>query len=100
MHPGVQLNITQASVDVYKQCLREGIIEVFVEAGACIPAPCCGMCAGHNTPLGAGEVCISTGTCNYPGRMGSDKAEIYIGSPATVAASAITGEITDPRNFL
>ena len=100
VHPSVQLNITQASVDVYKQCLHEGIIEVFVEAGACIPAPCCGMCAGHNTPLGAGEVCISTGTCNYPGRMGSDKAEIYIGSPATVAASAITGEITDPRNFL
>jgi 3-isopropylmalate/(R)-2-methylmalate dehydratase large subunit len=97
----VVLNITPASMNVYKQCIREGILEIFADAGACIATPCCGMCAsGSNTPLGAGNVCISTGTCNYPGRMGSSKAHIYLGSPATVAASAVTGEITDPRNFL
>lgn len=97
----VVLNITPGSTNVYKQCLREGILEIFAEAGACIATPCCGMCGlGSNTPLGAGNVCISTGTCNYPGRMGSPKAQIYLGSPATVAASAVAGEITDPRNFL
>lgn len=101
IHHKVVLNITPGSTNIYKQCIREGILEVFAEAGACIAAPCCGMCyGGSNTPLGAGNVCISTGTCNYPGRMGSDKAQIYIGSPATVAASAVAGEITDPRNFL
>lgn len=101
IHPGVVLNITPGSTNVYKQCIREGIMEVFAEAGACIAVPCCGMClSGANTPLGAGNVCISTGTCNYPGRMGSNKAQIYLGSPATVAASAVAGEITDPRDFL
>jgi 3-isopropylmalate/(R)-2-methylmalate dehydratase large subunit len=100
IHPGVVLNITPGTPNVYKQCIREGILEVLAEAGACIAAPCCGMCTGSNTPLGAGNVCISTGTCNYPGRMGSNKAQIYLGSPATVAASAVAGEITDPRDFL
>ena len=98
--PKVVLNVTPGSSNVYKQCIREGILEIFAEAGACIVTPSCGMCNGANTPLGAGNVCISSGTCNYPGRMGSDKADIYLGSPATVAASAVAGKITDPRNFL
>jgi 3-isopropylmalate/(R)-2-methylmalate dehydratase large subunit len=100
IHPKVVLNITPGSSNIYKQCIREGILEIFADAGVCIVTPSCGMCNGSNTPLGTGDVCISTGPCNYPGRMGSDKASIYIGSPATVAASAIAGEITDPRDFL
>jgi 3-isopropylmalate/(R)-2-methylmalate dehydratase large subunit len=97
----IVLNITPGSVNVYKNCIREGLLEIFAEAGAVIAAPSCGMCAnGANTPLGSGNVCISSGTCNYPGRMGSSKAQIYLGSAATVAASAVEGEITDPRDFL
>jgi 3-isopropylmalate/(R)-2-methylmalate dehydratase large subunit len=101
VHPDVLLNITPASTAIYRQCIQEGILETFVEAGAFLPPPACGMCvAGANMPLGDGDVCLSSGTCNYPGRMGSDKAEIYLSSPATVAASAVAGCITDPRNFL
>lgn len=101
IHPDVILNITPGSVSVYRQCLDEGILEVFVDAGVFIPPPACGQCAaGANTPLGDDDICISSGTCNYPGRMGSYKAQIYLGSPATVAASAVAGYITDPRNFL
>lgn len=99
VHRNVQLNITPGSTDVYRQCMREGILDVFVEAEVCIPAPSCGMCSGgSNTPLGDGEICMSTGTCNYAGRMGSDKAQIYLASPATVAASAVAGRIADPRD--
>jgi 3-isopropylmalate/(R)-2-methylmalate dehydratase large subunit len=101
VHPDVMLNITPGSVSIYRQCLKEGILEIFVDAGVFLPAPCCGQCSsGSNTPLGDNDVCISSGTCNYPGRMGSEKAEIYLGSPATIAASAVAGCITDPRNFL
>lgn len=100
IHPTVQLNITPGTMNVYRQCIKEGLLETFAEAGAVIPAPACGMCLGWNTPLGPGEVCVATGTCNYPGRMGSEQAEIYLASPATVAASCIEGRITDPRQYL
>ena len=101
VHPDVLLNITPGSTEIYRQCLQEGILEIFMDAGVFLPAPSCGMCAGWlNTPLGDGDICISSGTCNYTGRMGSPKADIYLGSPATVAASAVAGYITDPRNFL
>ena len=99
--PDVVLNITPGSANVYRECIREGLLEIFADAGAVIAAPACGMCAnGANTPLGSSDVCVSSGTCNYPGRMGSSKAQIYLGSPATVAASAVAGEIADPRDFL
>ena len=92
VHPDVILNITPGSTDVFRQCLKEGIIEIFVEAGVFMPPPACGACvAGSNAPLADGDVCLSSGTCNYPGRMGSYKADIYLCSPATVAASAVTG---------
>jgi 3-isopropylmalate/(R)-2-methylmalate dehydratase large subunit len=101
VHPDVLLNITPGSTSIYKQCIKEGILETFVEAGAFLPPPACGMCvAGANMPLGVGDICLSSGTCNYPGRMGSEKAEIYLCSPATVAASAVAGCVVDPRNFL
>jgi 3-isopropylmalate/(R)-2-methylmalate dehydratase large subunit len=101
VHPDVLLNITPASTEVYRQCLREGILETFIDAGVFLPAPSCGQCSGGaNTPLGDDDVCLSTGTCNYPGRMGSYSSEIYLCSPATAAASAVAGYVTDPRNFL
>ena len=101
VHPDVILNITPGSTFIFKQCLKEGILENFVEAGVFLPPPACGQCfAGANTPLGSGDICLSSGTCNYPGRMGSYNSEIYLCSPATVAASAVAGYVTDPRNFL
>jgi 3-isopropylmalate/(R)-2-methylmalate dehydratase large subunit len=101
VHPDVILNITPGSVSIYKQCLAEGVLEIFLDAGSFIAPPSCGQCSlGANTPLGSDDVCISSGTCNYPGRMGSPGAQIYIGSPATVVASAVAGYITDPRHFL
>jgi 3-isopropylmalate/(R)-2-methylmalate dehydratase large subunit len=101
VHPDVILNITPGSTAIYKQCLQEGLLETFVDAGVFIPPPACGQCcAGANTPLADGDVCLSSGTCNYPGRMGSTQSEIYLCSPATVAASAVTGSVTDPREHL
>jgi 3-isopropylmalate/(R)-2-methylmalate dehydratase large subunit len=98
--PDVRLNITHGSVNILKQSVQEGLYEIFIDAGVEMPMPCCGQCYGQNTPLAAGDFCISTGTCNYHGRQGSMDARIYIGSPATVAASCIEGEITDPREYL
>jgi 3-isopropylmalate/(R)-2-methylmalate dehydratase large subunit len=98
--PDVILNITHGSVEVYKQSAREGLVEILLDAGCVLPSPACGMCFGANTPLVAGDVCVSTGTCNYPGRMGSRDAEIYLGSPAFVAASCVEAKMTDPRNYL
>jgi 3-isopropylmalate/(R)-2-methylmalate dehydratase large subunit len=101
VHPDVILNITPGSTEVYKRCLQEGLLAVFVDAGVFLPPPACGACvAGANAPLADGDICLSSGTCNYPGRMGSNEADIYLCSPATVAASAVTGKVTDPRDLL
>ena len=98
---GVRLLITPASQEVYMQALQRGLFEVFVNAGAYVCSPTCGPCfGGHMGLLAAEEVCISSSNRNFVGRMGSPKAEIYLGSPATVAASAIAGEIVDPRGYL
>jgi len=97
---GVRLIITPASQEVYLQALRHGLFEVFVEAGAYVCSPTCGPCfGGHMGLLAPGEVCISSSNRNFSGRMGSSKAEIYLASPATVAASAVAGRIVDPRSF-
>lgn len=100
IHPNARLNITHGSVEVLKQSTREGLIEIFIDAGCEIPMPSCGMCGGFSTPLAEGDVCIATGTCNYPGRMGHHDSDIYLANPATVAASAVEGRITDPREYL
>ena len=96
----VRFLVTPASQEVYLQALREGLLETFVEAGACVCNPTCGACfGGHMGLLADGEICISSSNRNFIGRMGSPRAKIYLASPATVAASAIKGEITDPRRL-
>lgn len=98
---GVRMLVTPASSEVYLLALRSGILEVFVKAGACICNPTCGACfGGHMGLLAAGEVCVSSSNRNFIGRMGSPEAKIYLASPATVAASAVEGKITDPRRFI
>jgi len=97
---GVRMLITPASQEVYLNALQEGLLEVFVKAGAYVCNPTCGACfGGHMGLLAKGEVCISSSNRNFVGRMGSPDAEVYLGSPATVAASSITGKITDPREL-
>jgi len=96
----VRLIISPASMEVWKDALKAGFMETFVEAGALVCHPTCGPCAGqHLGLLAAGERCISTTNRNFQGRMGSPQSEVYLANAATVAASCITGEITDPRQF-
>ncbi len=98
--PGLRLLVSPASREIYNQCLREGILEVLAEAGATVLASSCGACLGiHSGTLADGEVCISTTNRNFIGRMGSKTSSVYLASPVTVAASALTGHITDPREI-
>jgi 3-isopropylmalate/(R)-2-methylmalate dehydratase large subunit len=95
---GVRLLVTPASQEVYLEALQGRLIKTFLEAGAIVCNPTCGPClGGHLGLLAPGETCISSSNRNFIGRMGSSKAYVYLASPATVAASAVTGKITDPR---
>ncbi|NNM93311.1 MAG: 3-isopropylmalate dehydratase large subunit, partial [Candidatus Eremiobacteraeota bacterium] len=86
------------SQKVWMQAADEGILKTLASAGCVVNTPGCGACfGGHMGTLGDGERCLSTTNRNYVGRMGSPKAEVYLASPATCAASALTGHITDPR---
>jgi 3-isopropylmalate/(R)-2-methylmalate dehydratase large subunit len=97
---GVRMIVTPASRQVYLAAAREGLIETLTRAGASFEAAGCGTCVnitGHLI-MGDGDVAISSANRNFRGRLGNDKSEIWIGSAATVAASALTGRITDPRS--
>jgi 3-isopropylmalate/(R)-2-methylmalate dehydratase large subunit len=97
---GVTLYITPGSREVYGAAAREGLLEVFSDAGATILAPGCTTCWGYHGQLADGEVCISTNQYNYAGRNGSRSAEIYLAGPYAVAAAVVAGRITDPRELL
>jgi len=93
-----RLIVTPASRDIYAKAEREGLIRTFTEAGATITNSTCGACIGMGMGvLGDGEVCLAAQNRNFRGRMGADSSELYLSSPETAAASAITGRITDPR---
>ncbi|ORV94309.1 3-isopropylmalate dehydratase [Mycobacterium interjectum] len=97
--PGVRLLVTPASQAVYREAMRLGYLQDLADAGAVITNSTCGACFGyHMGVVGPGEVCVTSSTRNFTGRMGSPEAEIFMASPATVAASAVTGYITDLRN--
>ncbi|HEX7391673.1 MAG TPA: aconitase/3-isopropylmalate dehydratase large subunit family protein [Thermoplasmata archaeon] len=99
--PGCRLLVVPASRQVLADAMDMGAIRVIVAAGGTLLPPGCGPCLGaHEGVLGPGDVCISSSNRNFKGRMGSDEAEIYLASPATVAASAIEGRIADPRRYL
>jgi 3-isopropylmalate/(R)-2-methylmalate dehydratase large subunit len=100
VHEGTRLIVTPASQQVQLDATRAGYIATLLEAGAFVTSSGCGACpGGHSGVVGPGEVCISSTNRNFRGRMGSSEADVYLASPATVAAAAVTGHITDPREF-
>jgi homoaconitase/3-isopropylmalate dehydratase large subunit len=100
VHPDVRLYVAPASREVYRQAMRDGVLETLMDAGAVIQTPSCGLCFGaHQGLLASDENCIAAINRNFKGRMGSHKARVFLASPATVAASAVEGKIADPRGY-
>jgi 3-isopropylmalate/(R)-2-methylmalate dehydratase large subunit len=97
--PRVRMVVTPASMEIYREAMREGLLDAFARAGAIVCCPSCGPCLGMSQGvLGPEEVCISSTNRNFVGRMGHRSSRVFLASPATVAASAIAGRITDPRD--
>jgi 3-isopropylmalate/(R)-2-methylmalate dehydratase large subunit len=100
IHPKVRLIVSPATPDIYRRAMREGILQIFVDAGAALLPPGCGPClGGHMGVLGPGERCLSTGSRNNPGRMGSYEADIFLANPAVAAATAVLGHIASPEKI-
>jgi 3-isopropylmalate/(R)-2-methylmalate dehydratase large subunit len=98
--PGTRMIVIPASSLVYIEALKAGYIQTFVEAGAVVESPGCGPCMGNHMGIPAvGEVTISSANRNFQGRMGTKDAEVYLASPAVVAASAVKGTIAHPRDL-
>ncbi len=98
---GTRAIVVPATTEIWKAAMREGLLEIFADAGCVVSTATCGAClGGFMGVLGAEEKCLSTTNRNFVGRMGSPKSKVYLASPATAAATAITGTITDPREFL
>src|SRR4030066_2024282 len=95
----IRTEILPASISIYKRAMENGLLKIFLDAGVTVGPPTCGACCGaHMGVLAKGEICISTTNRNFPGRMGHVESQTYLASPLVVAASAVTGKITDPRN--
>ena len=98
VHPDVRVMVVPATQKIYKQCIREGLLEIFVDAGCAVNTPSCGPCmGGHMGVMAAGEKCVSTTNRNFVGRMGDVESLIYLASPEVAAASAIAGYIANPE---
>ncbi len=96
----VRMEVLPAAQSIYARAMKEGLLSIFLEAGAVIGPPTCGACCGaHMGVLAKDEVCVSTTNRNFPGRMGHVESKTYLASPQVVAASAVTGKITDPRDL-
>lgn len=101
VHAGTRAIIVPSSQRVYRQALEEGLLEVFLDAGAVVSTPTCGACfGGHTGILAPGEAAIATTNRNFTGRMGSDRADVFLASAWVAAAAAVTGEITDPADVV
>ena len=101
VHPYVRCIVIPASKSVYQQAMKEGLIDIFMEAGCAVSTSTCGPClGGHMGVLAEGERCISTSNRNFPGRMGHPKSESYLANPAVVAASAVLGRIAHPEEVV
>jgi 3-isopropylmalate/(R)-2-methylmalate dehydratase large subunit len=100
-HVKIRTEVLPAAQSIYLKAIKEGLISIFLEAGAVVGPPTCGACCGaHMGVLAKDEICISTTNRNFPGRMGDVESQTYLASPLVVAAAAIHGKITDPRNEL
>jgi 3-isopropylmalate/(R)-2-methylmalate dehydratase large subunit len=101
VHKNTRCVVTPSSVNVYEEAIRRGFVETYLESGAVFTNATCGACVGtHLGALGENEICVSSSSRNFVGRMGALSSKVYLASPATVAASAIEGKITDAKRYL
>lgn len=100
VHPDVRVMVVPATQKIYKECIKEGLLDIFVDAGCAVNTPSCGPCmGGHMGVMAAGEKCVSTTNRNFVGRMGHVDSLIYLASPEVAAASAIAGYIANPEKI-
>ena len=101
VHPDVRVMVVPATQEVYKECIKEGLVDIFIDAGCAFNTPSCGPCmGGHMGVMAPGEKCVSTTNRNFVGRMGDVESLIYLASPEVAAASAIAGYIANPEKVL